>query len=67
MRKEREEKGLGRAGQTVKNVGMRSTEFSQSPNDHLKAGSSGARSSGSAEKPESSQAQPGTESKFPPF
>lgn len=42
MRKEREEKGMGRGGQTVKNVSMRRTEFSQSPNDHLKAGSSGA-------------------------
>jgi len=39
MRKEREGKGLGRGGQTIENDANRSTGFSQSPDDHLKAGS----------------------------
>lgn len=47
IRKEREKKGLGRGGQTVENgVNTRSTEFSQSPKYHLKAGSSGTAQGG---------------------
>lgn len=38
IRKEREEKGLGRGGQTIENyVNMRNTEFSQSPHGHFRA------------------------------
>lgn len=47
IRKERQEKDLGKGGQTIENgVNMRSAEFSQSPDYHLKAGSSGTPQGG---------------------